>query len=48
MSKEEGRDNDLLDLIAADEMFHLTKEELEKRWIRPNTQAAHPYRLTHS
>ena len=28
--KEEGRDNDLLDLIAADEMFHLTKEELEK------------------
>ena len=26
--KEEGRDNDLLDLIAADEMFHLTKEEL--------------------
>ena len=29
--KEEGRDNDLLDLIAADEMFHLTKEELENK-----------------
>lgn len=28
--KEEGRDNDLLDLIAADPMFGLTREELEK------------------
>ncbi len=27
--KEEGRDNDLLDLIAADPMFGLTREELE-------------------
>ena len=31
--KEEGRDNDLLDLIAADEMFHLTKEE--SFWKQP-------------
>ena len=28
--KEEGRDNDLLDLIAADPMFHMTREELNK------------------
>lgn len=27
--KEEGRDNDLLDLIAADPMFNLTREDLE-------------------
>ena len=28
--KEEGRDNDLLDLIAEDPMFNLSREELEK------------------
>lgn len=28
--KEEGRDNDLLDLIAQDPMFNLSREELEK------------------
>ncbi len=28
--KEEGRDNDLIDLIAADEKFGMTKEDLEK------------------
>ena len=28
--KAEGLDNDLLDLIAADPMFSLTREELEK------------------
>ena len=27
--KEEGADNDLLDRIAADPMFHLTREQLE-------------------
>ena len=31
--KKEGRDNDLLDLIAADPAFTLTKEELEARMI---------------
>lgn len=31
--KQEGRDNDLLDLIAADPAFNLTKEELESRMI---------------
>ena len=28
--KEEGRDNDLLDLIAEDPMFNLSREDLEK------------------
>ena len=28
--KEEGKENDLLDLIAADPMFHLKREDLEK------------------
>ena len=28
--KEEGKDNDLLDLIAADPKFHMTREELNK------------------
>ena len=28
--KEEGRDNPLLELIAADPMFHLTLADLEK------------------
>ena len=29
--KKEGKENDLLDLIAADEKFHLTREELEAK-----------------
>lgn len=33
--KEEGADNDLLDRIAADPMFHLTREQLENT-IDPN------------
>jgi adenylosuccinate lyase len=28
--KEDGGDNNLLDLIAADPMFHMTREELNK------------------
>jgi adenylosuccinate lyase len=33
--KEEGKDNDLLDLIAADPKFHMTREELNK-YIDPH------------
>ena len=42
--KVEGKDNNLLELIAADPAFNLTLEELEKPWILQNTQDALPYR----
>lgn len=39
--KEEGKENDLPDLIAADPMFHLTREDLETR-MDPKAYMAAP------
>ena len=43
--KVEGKDNDLLDRIAADPMFHTTKEALEKTMDPANYVGRAPYQV---
>ncbi len=44
--KEEGRDNDLLSLIAADPAFNLSEEELEKAMEPSRYVGRSPYQVT--
>ena len=45
--KEEGKDNNLLELIAADPAFNLTLEELENLWTCKYVGRA-PIQVPHS
>ncbi len=43
--KVEGKDNNLLELIAADPAFNMTLEDFRKQWIRPDIPEEQKYRL---
>ncbi len=45
--KVEGKDNNLLELIAADPAFNLTLEDLRNPWIRPDIQDVQKSRQRH-